>query len=403
MASARGQGGGSGGQRRRLNCISDSCSSSSPARSPCRTGATWPGRSGEAGSGCWSWKRSAPRRRPRGAAGAPSRPSQRRPAPLPLTRVTAVRAQEPFESSRRRRAPGCKWALAAEAAIDAAVAEGLALLNRAIHAQAVAAPTPSAPSSGPNGRPRCGSATAAARRSQPAASPRRATSTSAPRGSSARQRTKSCAPRSASRGPRRPRATSTPARPCPPRPRRPRRRPPPRGSPTAPSGLEAMLIELDGALADPAHERTWPSCEHAQRGRRCRKRGAARRPPVDDERQCRELTRDRRARPAPPPRPQGLTGYPPRCRGRLSPGLRAPGGGRRRRRADDSAMWWASSRAMPSIEGIPITVRPAARAAATPVGESSRATTSGPARPRAGDRPPGRDRARASARRLRGR
>ena len=44
----------------------------------------------------------------------------------------------------------------------------------------------------------------------------------------------------------------------------------------------------------------------------------------------------------------------------------------------DSAMWWASSRATPSREGIPITVRPAARAAATPVGESSRATTSGP-------------------------
>ena len=41
-------------------------------------------------------------------------------------------------------------------------------------------------------------------------------------------------------------------------------------------------------------------------------------------------------------------------------------------------MWWASSRATPSSEGMPITVRPAARAAATPVGESSSATTVGP-------------------------
>ena len=40
-------------------------------------------------------------------------------------------------------------------------------------------------------------------------------------------------------------------------------------------------------------------------------------------------------------------------------------------------MWWASSSATPSSEGTPITVRPAARAAATPVGESSRATTVG--------------------------
>ena len=41
-------------------------------------------------------------------------------------------------------------------------------------------------------------------------------------------------------------------------------------------------------------------------------------------------------------------------------------------------MWWASSSATPSTEGMPITVRPAARAAATPVGESSSATTAGP-------------------------
>ena len=46
--------------------------------------------------------------------------------------------------------------------------------------------------------------------------------------------------------------------------------------------------------------------------------------------------------------------------------------------ASDSAMWCASSSATPSTEGTPITVRPAATAAATPVGESSSATTSGP-------------------------
>lgn len=84
--------------------------------------------------------------------GAPPPPRRRRrrpkqvepeaePAPLPLTRVTAVRAHEPFDSPEQ--ASG--WldeTLAAEEQIDAAIAAGLALLNRALHAQAVAAADP---------------------------------------------------------------------------------------------------------------------------------------------------------------------------------------------------------------------------------------------------------------------
>jgi hypothetical protein len=63
------------------------------------------------------------------------------PAPLPLTRVTAVRAHEPFDSPEQ--AGG--WlgeTLAAEEPTEAAVAAGLALLNRALHAQAVAGANP---------------------------------------------------------------------------------------------------------------------------------------------------------------------------------------------------------------------------------------------------------------------
>ncbi|MEX0972736.1 MAG: hypothetical protein WDZ46_05715 [Solirubrobacterales bacterium] len=75
------------------------------------------------------------RRRPKDAqAGA-------EPAPLPLTRITAVRAQEPFESE----ADAAGWlerTAAAEETIDAAVAEAIGLLNRALHAQGVAAADP---------------------------------------------------------------------------------------------------------------------------------------------------------------------------------------------------------------------------------------------------------------------
>jgi hypothetical protein len=75
------------------------------------------------------------RRRPKEAEPGAS------PAPLPLTRVTAVRAQEPLDSP----AAAERWlaeALAEEDSIDAVVADAVALLNRALHAQAVASADP---------------------------------------------------------------------------------------------------------------------------------------------------------------------------------------------------------------------------------------------------------------------
>ena len=85
--------------------------------------------------------------------GAPPPPRRRRrrkpkraepgsePAPLPLARVTAVRAHEPFESAEATE----RWlteTLGDEKATDETIAEALALLNRALHANAVASATP---------------------------------------------------------------------------------------------------------------------------------------------------------------------------------------------------------------------------------------------------------------------
>jgi hypothetical protein len=84
-------------------------------------------------------------------AGAPP-PSRRRrrpkridPAaestPLPLTRVTVIRAHEPFDSAE----DAGEWlaqTLADDDATDAATADAVALLNRALHAHAVAAADP---------------------------------------------------------------------------------------------------------------------------------------------------------------------------------------------------------------------------------------------------------------------
>lgn len=84
--------------------------------------------------------------------GAPPPPRRRRrrakdvepgaePEPLPLTRVTAIRAQEPFESGEEAE----RWlteAVASEDSVDAAVGDALSLLNRALHAQAVASASP---------------------------------------------------------------------------------------------------------------------------------------------------------------------------------------------------------------------------------------------------------------------
>jgi hypothetical protein len=84
--------------------------------------------------------------------GAPPPPGRRRrrsreadatapPASLPLTRATAIRAHQPFGSPVEAAA----WldaAVANETDVDALVAEGVALLNRALHAQAAAAADP---------------------------------------------------------------------------------------------------------------------------------------------------------------------------------------------------------------------------------------------------------------------
>ena len=83
---------------------------------------------------------------------APPRPSRRRrrprdteaaapPAALPLSRATAIRAFEPYEEA----AAAAVWLATAtvnEDAIDATIATGVALLNDALHAQAVAAADP---------------------------------------------------------------------------------------------------------------------------------------------------------------------------------------------------------------------------------------------------------------------
>jgi hypothetical protein len=75
------------------------------------------------------------RRRPRGSkAGAP-------PAELPLARATAIRAFESYEGAEEA-AVWLATATVNEAAIDAALDLGAALLNDALHAQAVAGADP---------------------------------------------------------------------------------------------------------------------------------------------------------------------------------------------------------------------------------------------------------------------
>ena len=84
--------------------------------------------------------------------GAPPPPGRRRrrareasasagPPTLPLARATAIRAFEPFESAEE----GERWLDGvgeAEDTVDALVAEGIALLNRALHAHAAASADP---------------------------------------------------------------------------------------------------------------------------------------------------------------------------------------------------------------------------------------------------------------------
>lgn len=83
--------------------------------------------------------------------GAPPPPRRKRrskqvepggePEPLPLTRVTAVRAQEPFGSP----ADAQHWleeTIVGEDSIASAIAEAIGLVNRALHAQTVASADP---------------------------------------------------------------------------------------------------------------------------------------------------------------------------------------------------------------------------------------------------------------------
>jgi hypothetical protein len=75
------------------------------------------------------------RRKPREAEAAPTPPE------VPVARATAIRAFDPFDGPEEAAA----WlarATADEDAIDAVVATGIALLNDALHAQAVAAADP---------------------------------------------------------------------------------------------------------------------------------------------------------------------------------------------------------------------------------------------------------------------
>jgi hypothetical protein len=77
------------------------------------------------------------RRRRRSRESEPGTP----PASLPLTRATTVRASEPFDAEE----DAARWleqASSDEAALDTLVDEGIGLLNRALHAHAVASGDP---------------------------------------------------------------------------------------------------------------------------------------------------------------------------------------------------------------------------------------------------------------------
>lgn len=79
-----------------------------------------------------------PRRRRRGRSG----PADPEPAPLSLTRVTAIHASTPFEG----RAEAARWldgACGDEETIEALASAAIAPLNQALHAHAVAAADPS--------------------------------------------------------------------------------------------------------------------------------------------------------------------------------------------------------------------------------------------------------------------
>jgi hypothetical protein len=234
-------------------------------------------------------------------AAPPARRRRRRPkasepasdtTSLPLTRVTAVRAHEPFDSVEG----AGEWleeAVSSDASIDAAIADAIGLLNRALHAQAVASADPLgaeltleravAVRIGQGD----GKEVAAGRFTEAKAVDARSAS-----GSRRRQRDEELRPQerlAAVLGGRegldacetlllRARADLDAGR-C------------REAALQLRVGLEAMLVELDGALADPGHEEDMAELG-ARRGEAGEAANAALRGdlPVDDERHVRELT-----------------------------------------------------------------------------------------------------------------
>jgi hypothetical protein len=227
------------------------------------------------------------RRRRRTKAAEPSRD----PDPLPLTRVTAVRAHEPFDSEE----VAGEWleeVAASEERTDAAIAAAVGLLNRALHAQAVASADPHGAELGleratavrighGSGKEVAAGRFTAAREVDPE-----------PGGSRRRQREEELRPQerlAAVLGERerldacetlilRGRADLDAGR---------RRE----AALQLRVGLEALLVELDAALADPGHEEDMNQLQ-TRRGEAGEAANAALRGdlPLDDERRVEELT-----------------------------------------------------------------------------------------------------------------
>lgn len=235
--------------------------------------------------------------------GAPPPPARRRrkprradpsaaPPSLPLTRATAVRAHQPFDSEGE----AARWleeALASEEQVEALVAEGIELLNRALHAQATASADPRLAEADPERATRVrigygsGQEVAAGRfaaahevdvRKGARSRRRRREEELRPQERVAavlggRERVDACetlllrARADLDAGRRREAALQLRV------------------------GLEALLVELAGALADPAHEEDMAMLE-ARRGEAGGAANAALRGDLDDERerQVRELT-----------------------------------------------------------------------------------------------------------------
>jgi hypothetical protein len=221
------------------------------------------------------------RRKPRAAdAGA-------QPGALPLTRVTAVRAQAPFETEPEAE----RWlrqSLGSAEQVEAILADGIGLLNRALHAQAAAGADPRLAETGAERAVKVrigfGSGEQVASGRFGAASevdPRRAA------GSRRRQRLEEMRPQertAAVLGGRdrvdacetlllRARADLDAGR---------RRE----AALQLRVGLEALLVELAGALADPGHEEDMAALEE-RRGEAGEAANAALRGDLDDERERR--------------------------------------------------------------------------------------------------------------------